>query len=840
MDQLFTEAVVYVSPCGYDCADGTQPRPVATLKKAAELVGDAKRGGAGNVTVHVAAGRYFMSEPLSLTEADSDTAWVADGEVILTGAMPLTDLTWYDWADNPAIKVADVAKDLGIDQLFVDGKQQILARYPNYDASQPLQGATTRADIKARSVGWKDPAGGYIRALHGNKWGGNSYRILGKEDNEMGLSYQWIGDNNRGSSMHPDCVMVENIFEELDSPGEWYYDQTAGKLYVMPAAGVVLDENTRIEAAVTEELIRIQGVRDGFPATRITFDGFTLENTARTMFTETYIPLMRGDWCVVRSGALFMQDAEYVAFKNGCIRHIGGNAVFLSGHCKGISIDHNEIRHIGSSGVLIAGLPDSCREPSFWGFDPPLASEASAAYIHKETIEDTEAGPMAEHYPRECVISHNHIKNVGIWEKQSSHVAISVASGIRVLHNTINVGPRAGININDGTYGGHEIAYNDVFDVQLETDDHGMFNSWGRDRFWSLGGFDTMGLSGAQKEPYSRLDCVEPILIHDNRFHFGGRMDGGSTFGIDLDDGSSNYKIYHNLCLNMGIKLREGFHREVYQNILVGGHFSLHCTFEDSYDRIYGNIVIAGQPYQMSATDRNRFSVSGDVIDRNWFYDLGADVTLPDFWPELGYDRNSIIGTADPLFRDPASNDYTVQNPVIADQMDFAGFSMTRFGKPGCADTCPIFQKTESDSREELLQRENWLGAIISALNDAIMTATAAGSLNGVYVERVPADSQAAAYGLRAGDVIREINGVRIVKKSELTPLYHALPKEARVCLGIVRNSQTVELHFEKNGWMIHPTERNSHHENRTKHRTYRIGSPCPRPARLGHPYCPR
>ena len=157
MEKPFTEMAVYVSPSGHDCADGTSTQPVATLHRAAEIARRCPKGRADRVTVHVATGKYFFSEPLFLTEADSDTAWIADGEVILTGAMPLDDLNWSDFADNPAIQVADVAKDLVIDQLFVDGKQQILARYPNYDASQPLQGSATQADIKARSVGWKDP-----------------------------------------------------------------------------------------------------------------------------------------------------------------------------------------------------------------------------------------------------------------------------------------------------------------------------------------------------------------------------------------------------------------------------------------------------------------------------------------------------------------------------------------------------------------------------------------------------------------------------------------------------------------------------------------------------------
>ena len=59
------------------------------------------------------------------------------------------------------------------------------------------------------------------------------------------------------------------------------------------------------------------------------------------------------------------------------------------------------------------------------------------------------------------------------------------------------------------------------------------------------------------------LDCVEPITIRNNRW----RCDHG--WDIDLDDGSSNYHIYNNLCLNGGIKNREGYGRVVENNILV-------------------------------------------------------------------------------------------------------------------------------------------------------------------------------------------------------------------------------------------------------------------------------
>ena len=503
------------------------------------------------------------------------------------------------------------------------------------------------------------------------------------------------------------------------------------------------------------------------------FDGLTLENTKRTMFTGQYVPLMRSDWCVVRSGALFIQDAENVSFENGTIRNIGGNGVFLSGHSKNVKINNNEIINIGSSGVLAAGFPDSCREPSFW--ENPPTTEVEPHYFHKTTIDDATPGPVKEHYPRE---------------------AVSVSYKMQIVHNTIHEGPRAGVNIGDGTFGGHEIAYNDIFDVQRETDDHGMFNSWGRDRFWSLGGYDTGGNRGAQKEPYSRIDVIDPITIHDNRMHFAGRVDGGSTFGIDLDDGSSNYEIYNNLCLNMGIKLREGFHRKVYNNILVNGVFNLHCTFEKSYDVIEKNIVVKGAPYVLAATDGNRFKVSEDKIDNNWFYDLGMKINHPDFWENLNYDANSV--TADPQFQDTSKNDYTVKNQAIMDKIGFVNFPMDQFGKPGCKYQAPVFEKTEPDGDTDVLEREEWLGATISALDDAIMSSTGAGGLDGVYVENVPENSQAAAFGLRSGDVIKAVNGQEIGKKSNFIPLYNAIEDGIIINMKLIRNQLSVELNYIK------------------------------------------
>ena len=216
------DVLLYVSADGSDQdGDGTFEKPVATLEKARDLARAEKAKDASkSIKISVGAGKYYLEQPLVLEPQDSGVTYEGQSGAVLSGAATLHPQNWQTYQGD--IMVADVEKNLTVDQLFVNGQQQTLARYPNYNAGQKLQGSTSRANIKARSASWADPSGGYIRAIHSNAWGGNSYKITGKNaSNALGLSYEWIGDNNRGNGMN-DNVMVENIFEEVDAEKEWF------------------------------------------------------------------------------------------------------------------------------------------------------------------------------------------------------------------------------------------------------------------------------------------------------------------------------------------------------------------------------------------------------------------------------------------------------------------------------------------------------------------------------------------------------------------------------------------------------------------------------------------
>ena len=169
-------------------------------------------------------------------------------------------------------------------------------------------------------------------------------------------------------------------------------------------------------------------------------------------------------------------------------------------------------------------------------------------------------------------------------EKQTAGVAIDLAQEITVRHCSIYDMPRAGINIGDGSWGGHVIEFCDVFDTVKETGDHGSFNSWGRDRFWRPSIAEVNAWVREVPE-LPRLDAVKPVILANNRW----RCDHG--WDIDLDDGSSYCIITNNLCLRGGIKNREGFGRVVENNITVSSGLHPHVWYTESGDLFRRNIV---------------------------------------------------------------------------------------------------------------------------------------------------------------------------------------------------------------------------------------------------------
>lgn len=336
-------------------------------------------------------------------------------------------------------------------------------------------------------------------------------------------------------------------------------------------------------------------------------------------------------------------DAERVALLDGDFTRLGGNAVVVSGHARGIAVRGNHIHDIGASAIAFVGLPEAVRSPLF-DYRASLAPDAI----------DRVPGPRTPDYLADSDATDNLIHDIGTIEKQAAGVQIAMAARITVRHNSIYRVPRAGINIGDGSWGGHAILDNDVFATVLETGDHGAFNSWGRDRFW-LADRKAMDARVAADPALPFLDAVAPIVLRHNRF----QCDHG--WDIDLDDGSSNYVIEDNLLLSGGLKLREGFRRIARNNIVLNNGIHPHVWFADSGDVIARNIMLAGyQPIGMRHW--------GTLVDANLFATPAALARAQ----AAGTDRLSRAG--DPMFTHPAQGDYRPRARSPARALGFRPF----------------------------------------------------------------------------------------------------------------------------------------------------------------------
>lgn len=664
-------ADIYVSPSGNDNADGSSGAPLATIAAARDKADALKAG--GPVTVHLSAGTYYLKEPLLFGTANSGTAtapitYQGCGKAVISGGIKVTS-TWA--VSSGSIMKTTIDKNLKVDGLFLNGKRQILCRYPNFNEDQNLQGSATDALAKAGACANPAEGPGYIRALHNSMWGGNDYIITGKSGSSV--SYAWVGDNNRGNQMHAQYRMVENIYELLDAPGEWFYRKSTGELFFYPPAGAGDLNSQTIELATLTELVRFVGTAASTEGSvkYITFDNVSFTQTFRSLFDGTgafYETITKSDWAMARKGTVFMQNAENITIKNCLFDQVGGNGVFCSGYNRKHVILNNDFEDIGASGVCLFGLRSSLRCPNSWSSIPACT--------------DKQPGPLTGEYPSFVKVENNMINHSGRFEKQTAGFTCSATEFDTIRHNTIHNIPRAGINFCDGAWGGSVVEYNWVYDCVKESGDHGPFNAWGRDRNEQF-----------SNDPAATFyDARNTTYIRNNRFE-----GAPGNFGIDLDDQASNYYQINNLCIGGGHKLQWQRYNTYLNNVIIDGNVQFHGVWDQSHH--YGAHLIIYQTreqcvYQFCCGS-NPTQVKSVISqwDSNVVYTTKGEPKCSDWnncgsgnfswsqWKGAGLDAHSQV--ADPMFVDPSKGNYQVKAGSPALALGFKNFPMDSFGVMG-------------------------------------------------------------------------------------------------------------------------------------------------------------
>lgn len=758
---------IFVAPNGDDKNSGTLQEPLATIHQAILL--SQKTDSNKKVDVILRKGVYYPDSTIVLDaekfKGKTILITAFNNEKVVISAAKKVDLKWAKYKNN--IYVAKLALDFNPDAMYINGKQAIMARYPNYDSSaRVFNGVAADAISDERVKHWNNPIGGFFHVLHSGEWGSFHYGITGKDgDGKLKMEGGW--QNNRPSPLHSEFRFVENIFEELDAPGEWYYNKTEQSLYYYPPKESEI-ENAVVEFSRLKTIMHLKG-NELYPLKNLSISKMEFTGTQRVLM-EKHEPLLRSDWMLHRSGAITIEGTENCKISNCEFFQLGATAVMVSGYNRGVAIVNNHFREMGGSGVCFVGDASAVRSPAF-KYDQ---------FLDYQAIDKT-PGPKNNLYPKNCVIYNNLIHDIGRIEKQATGVEISMSESITVKNNTIYNTPRAGINIGDGTWGGHMIEYNDVFNTVQETGDHGAFNSWGRDRFWNADRKYMDSITAVHPE-IILLDAQKTTTIRNNRF----RCDHG--WDIDLDDGSSNYNIYNNICLNGGIKLREGFFRTVENNIMINNSFHPHVWFNNSGDVFRKNIVT-----------RNYYPIMvpqwGKEVDYNFFSDL---VSLNEA-QKNGTDKNSLYGN--PMFLNANKGDYTLDKKSLAHLIGFKDIDIKNIGVLGSRlKTMALKVKIPGLVLPTTTENKNdapveWLDVVLRNVNGlGDRSAYGLPSESGVLITSVNENSLLLKSGLLTKDVIVGSEDTAIKDTYDLFSQYQSVNWKGKMNLNIIRNQQPKKI----------------------------------------------
>lgn len=174
-------------------------------------------------------------------------------------------------------------------------------------------------------------------------------------------------------------LRVAAVLEELDVPGEWFYDPVASMLYVYPNS-TDGSPGTEIVAPLLSAVVRVEG------AENVEFYNFQITET-RATYLDAYEVPSGGDWSVHRGAAFEIVDSNKVMVSNITFEQIGGNGVLMSNNVTESGVTNCEFVQVGDSAIVAIG-----------------SSEGIVG--------------MKPTYPRHNIIEANHMHEIGVYGKQ--------------------------------------------------------------------------------------------------------------------------------------------------------------------------------------------------------------------------------------------------------------------------------------------------------------------------------------------------------------------------------------------------------------------------------------
>ncbi len=355
------EVRIYVSTTGDDSNSGSFEAPVKTIAKAVSLAQSAKTSNSGKtIAVTIRGGDYYVTKTITIPSALSGTENAPfviqnyNGEEVNIKGSTVLDGKFSQIRDVEAIAkipeearkyigVYDLPKTLaeqakftalvdagsstvGNMSFFVNDNEQTIARWPNtgFDRTTYPYDDSTKFTVKdgaSRLSKWAGADDAVVGGYFASEYTYTTKTVTGIDGDKVTIQskpYYGIVANKR--------YFIQNLIEELDSPGEYYIDTKNAKLYFYPPHNL---------SSATLELATMQDtIISGTGLSYVTIKGIGIKNTrghAIELTSSKNITIDGCDLFNIGHKGIVMTDNTNAVIKNNTMHHIGSNAIVISG-----------------------------------------------------------------------------------------------------------------------------------------------------------------------------------------------------------------------------------------------------------------------------------------------------------------------------------------------------------------------------------------------------------------------------------------------------------------------------------------------------------------------------
>jgi hypothetical protein len=692
-DPLPKEKIIHVSVEGDDCHSGKCPDragsdgPLRTVEGAQAVARALRKESAEPVTIRVVfrGGTYFLERPLRFTDADGDFGWPEQFEKGVTKASeqpalyssvePVHPVVYESYEGELAVisggcriegfrettvngVAAWVAGVPGVrngswhfSQLWVNGSRRfrpVLPKEGEYRIERVLdacwEGSWEETVMKGSdrfgysegdiNPDWKNLQDVEIVIL--SLWRSLRTKLL-RVDPEKRIATM---DRNSKIRLSYDfdqsgaAYTIENVFEALGRPGEWYLDRAEERLYYIPLPGESI-ATVEVIAPRLGQLVEIEGGRpdqEGGSIPKL--------NTARTLVfrnlgfrhTEWRIPhdlALTGQVAPLVPGAISLKSAHYAGFARCAVEQVGTYGMALEDNCSNVRIDGCTLRDLGAGGIKIW---HGCT---------------------RNTVTDCEIADGGHLFP----------PAVGI--------AIGEAPSNTIVHNAIHDFTYSGISIgwkwgyHENHGGGNVVEWNHIHHI-------------GKGKLSDMGGIYTLGAQPGTRLRYNH--------IHD----VWSRTYGG--WAIYTDEGSSGILIEFNCCHDSrcaSFHQHYGCENIVQNNIFAFGKEGQIALARAESHRSFifrRNLVVFDSGELLETVAKGNPWTPGAVLfQKNCYFHTGGLPVKPhgmtfEAWQQSGQDAGSIV--ADPRCADLECRDFTLAADSPLPRLGFIPFDLSGAG-PG-------------------------------------------------------------------------------------------------------------------------------------------------------------